>query len=145
MPLTPKIFLALLQNVSDLEMFKTKIKKIHKILTLLWTFKVAMFSFSTALWEVWALANWWRWRGNRVFYSLVDLGDDFSAEKLHVSPVYLLVMKWFNWVFNRFRSLRLYSRIWHWDQRKLRFVSNTFTRSSQSASIVLKWCLLTNS
>ena len=48
-PLTPKIFFALLQNVSDLEMFKTKIKKIHKILTLLWTFKVAMFSFSTAL------------------------------------------------------------------------------------------------
>ena len=48
-PLTPKIFFALLQNVSDLEMFKTKIKKIHKILMLLWTFKVAMFSFSTAL------------------------------------------------------------------------------------------------
>ena len=48
-PLTPKICFALLQNVSDLEMFKTKIKKIHKILTLLWTFKVAMFSFSTAL------------------------------------------------------------------------------------------------
>ena len=48
-PLTPKMFFALLQNVSDLEMFKTKIKKIHKILTLLWTFKVAMFSFSTAL------------------------------------------------------------------------------------------------
>ena len=48
-PLTPKIFFALLQNVSDLEMFKTKIKKIHKILTLLWTFKVAMLSFSTAL------------------------------------------------------------------------------------------------
>ena len=48
-PLTPKIFFALLQNMSDLEMFKTKIKKIHKILMLLWTFKVAMFSFSTAL------------------------------------------------------------------------------------------------
>ena len=48
-PLTPKNVFALLQNVSDLEMFKTKIKKIHKILTLLWTFKVAMFSFSTAL------------------------------------------------------------------------------------------------
>ena len=48
-PLTPEMFFALLQNVSDLEMFKTKIKKIHKILTLLWTFKVAMFSFSTAL------------------------------------------------------------------------------------------------
>ena len=48
-PLTPKIVFALLQNVSDLEMFKTKIKKIHKILALLWTFKVAMFSFSTAL------------------------------------------------------------------------------------------------
>ena len=39
-PLTPKILFALLQNVSDLEMFKTKIKKIHKILTLLWTFSV---------------------------------------------------------------------------------------------------------
>ena len=77
-PLTPKIFFALLQNVSDLEMFKTKIKKIHKILTLLWTFKVAMFSFSTALWEVWVLANWWRRPGNRVFSSLVDLGVDFS-------------------------------------------------------------------
>ena len=38
-PLTPKLFLALLQNVSDLEMFKTKIKKIHKIFALLWTFK----------------------------------------------------------------------------------------------------------
>ena len=48
-PLTPKNVFALLQNVSDLEMFKTKIKKIHKILTLLWTFKVAMLSFSTAL------------------------------------------------------------------------------------------------
>ena len=48
-PLTPKLFFALLQNVSDLGMFKTKIKKIHKILTLLWMFKVAMFSFSTAL------------------------------------------------------------------------------------------------
>ena len=48
-PLTPKIFFALLQNVSDLEMFKTKNKKIHKILMLLWTFEVAMFSFSTAL------------------------------------------------------------------------------------------------
>ena len=48
-PLTPKMFFALLQNVSDLEMFKTKIKKIQKILTLLWTFKVAMFSFITAL------------------------------------------------------------------------------------------------
>ena len=89
MPLTPKISFALLQNVSDSEMFKTKIKKIHKILTLLWT----------ALWEVWVLANWWRRPGNRVFSSLVDLGDDFSSQKLHVSPVYLLVMKWFNWVF----------------------------------------------
>ena len=48
-PLTPNFFFALLQNVSDLEMFKTKIKKIHKIRTLLWTFKVAMFSFSAAL------------------------------------------------------------------------------------------------
>ena len=67
MPPTPKIFFALLQNVSDLEMFKTKIKKIHKILT-----------------------------GNWVFSSLVDLGVDFSSQKLHVSPVYLLVMKWFN-------------------------------------------------
>ena len=79
-PLTPKILFALLQNVSDLEMFKTKIKKIKKILTLLWTFKVAMFSFSTALWEVWVLANWWRRPGNRVFSSLVDLGDDFSSQ-----------------------------------------------------------------
>ena len=27
------------------------------------------------------------------FSSLVDLGDDLSSQKLHVSPVYLLVMK----------------------------------------------------
>ena len=34
--------------------------------------------------------------GEPGFSSLVDLGDDFSSQKLHVSPVYLLVMKWFN-------------------------------------------------
>ena len=80
--------------------------------------KVAMFSFTNVLWEVWVLANWWRRPGNRAFSSLVELSDYFSSQKLHVSPVYLLVMKYFKfWVFNRFRSLRLYSRLRHWDQR----------------------------
>ena len=53
-----------------------------------------MLSFTTALWEVWVLANWWRRLRNRGFFSSVDLGDDFNSQKLHVSPVYLLVMKY---------------------------------------------------
>ena len=92
-PLTPKFVFAVWQNVNDLKIIKTKIWKIHEVLTLLWTFKVAMLSFPTVLWEIWVLASWWRRPGNRVFSSLVDLGDDFASQKLHVSPAYLLLVR----------------------------------------------------
>ena len=73
-------------------MIKTKIKKIHEILTLRWTFKVAMFSFVTALRGM-GPSQLMTSFGNRVFSTLVDLGDDFPSQKLHVSPVYLLLVR----------------------------------------------------
>ena len=77
--------------MNDLEM----IKKIHEILILLWTFKVAMFSFITALRGL-GPSQLMTLAGEPDFFFVawsVDLGDNFHSQKLHVSPVYFLLVR----------------------------------------------------